>query len=112
MTNTMTQIQQQFFALLRAGLWGKAPDAALFGAGTDWPALLAASKKQSVQAVVLDGVQMLPPDCRPPKALYLQWCALGLHTEEQNELLNRRDRPWHNATVIRSIAAAGTSIFI
>lgn len=84
----MTQIQQQFFALLRAGLWGKAPDAALFGAGTDWPALLAASKKQSVQAVVLDGVQMLPPDCRPPKALYLQWCALGLHTEEQNELLN------------------------
>ena len=79
----MTQIQQQFFALLRAGLWGKAPDAALFGAGTDWPALLAVSKKQSVQAVVLDGVQMLPPDCRPPKALYLQWCACYRHPEHR-----------------------------
>ena len=85
----MTQIQQQFFALLRAGLWGKAPDASLFGAGTDWAALLAAAKKQSVQAVVLDGVQLLPADCRPPKPIYLQWCALSLHTEEQNELLNR-----------------------
>lgn len=85
----MTQIQQQFFALLRAGLWGKAPDVSLFGAGTDWAALLAAAKKQSVQAVVLDGVQLLPADCRPPKPIYLQWCALSLHTEEQNELLNR-----------------------
>ena len=85
----MTQIQQQFFALLRAGLWGKAPDASLFDANTDWAALLTAAKKQSVQAVVLDGVQLLPVDCRPPKSLYLQWCALGLHTEEQNEQLNR-----------------------
>lgn len=85
----MTKIREQFLALLRAGLWGTKPDEALFGPETDWAGLLAAAKKQSVPAVALDGVQLLPEGLRPPKAMYLQWCALALHTEEQHELLNR-----------------------
>ena len=35
----MTLLEQRFFSLLRSGLRGGAPDAALFPADTDWAAL-------------------------------------------------------------------------
>lgn len=85
----MTEIQQQFFALLRAGLWGTAPDASLFGGQTDWRQLYDVAKKQSVSGIVFDGIGLLPAEVRPPKAMHLQWCALLLHIEEQHEQLNR-----------------------
>ena len=85
----MTIIQQQFFELLKSGLWGGAPDASLFVGEVDWPQLFQLARRQALPAIVLDGVRLLPEELRPPKALYLQWCAVMLHVEEQNELLNR-----------------------
>lgn len=85
----MTEIQQQFFALLRAGLWGTTPDVSLFGKDTDWGQLYQVAKRQSVTGVVFDGIGLLPEAARPPKAVTLPWCAQMLHTEEQHELLNR-----------------------
>lgn len=85
----MTTIQQQFFELLKSGLWGGAPDASLFGADTDWKQLFQIARRQALPAILLDGIRLLPEGQRPPKALYLQWCAVVLHVEEQHELLNR-----------------------
>ncbi len=85
----MTTIQQQFFSLLRSGLWGCKPASDLFGPDTDWAKLFTLSKRQALSAIILDGVMLLPETKRPPKAVYLQWCAVALHVEEQNELLNR-----------------------
>ena len=85
----MTIIQQQFFELLKSGLWGGAPDASLFVGEVDWSQLFQLARRQALPAIVLDGVRLLPEELRPPKALYLQWCAVMLHVEEQNELLNR-----------------------
>lgn len=86
----MTQIQQQFFSLTRAGLWGIPADAALFDSTTDWNLLRQLARAQSLQGVVLDGVRTLPEEKRPPRMQYLQWCATLVQMEENNRLLNRR----------------------
>lgn len=82
-------IQQPFFALLRAGLWGTPADAALFGPDTDWNELYRLAKGQTVAGILLDGIQTLPAECRPPRGLYLQWCNTLMVIEEKNHLLNR-----------------------
>lgn len=84
----MNKIQQQFFALTRAGLWGTPADASLFDEQTDWKQLYQAARAQALLGIVLDGVQTLPADKRPPRALYLQWCSALMNIEEKNQLLN------------------------
>lgn len=79
----------KFNTLLRAGLWGTPVDASLFGPEMDWTELYRLSKAQTVTAILLDGIQTLPVECRPPRALYLQWCSDMLVIEEKNHKLNR-----------------------
>ena len=85
----MTKIQEQFFALVQAGLWGTAPEATLFDQDTDWETLYKTARAQALMGIVLDGVQALPADCRPPRGLYLKWCNTLWQIEEKNRLLNR-----------------------
>lgn len=85
----MDTIQEQFFALVRAGLWGTEADPKLFGAGTDWEQLYRTARAQALLGIVFDGVQTLPADCRPGRALHLKWCNTLLQIEEKNRLLNR-----------------------
>ena len=61
----MTFIENQFFALLRAGLWNEEPDVSLFESNVDWDALLDKAKKQTVLGVIGDGIGMLPAEFRP-----------------------------------------------
>lgn len=61
----MTFIENQFFALLRAGLWNEEPDTSLFESNVDWDALLDKAKKQTVLGVIGDGIGMLPAEFRP-----------------------------------------------
>lgn len=85
----MTKMQQQFFQLLRAGLWGNTADASLFDAHTDWKQIYQAARAQALLGIVFDGMQTLPPECQPPRGIYLQWCNAALQIEENNQLLNR-----------------------
>ena len=63
----MTLLEQRFFSLLRSGLRGGAPDAALFPADTDWAALYDLSFRQTVVGLVTDGIHHLPAECLPPQ---------------------------------------------
>lgn len=85
----MDILQEQFFALVRAGLWGTEADPKLFGAGTDWEQLYRTARAQALLGIVFDGVQTLPADCRPGRVLHLKWCNTLLQIEEKNRLLNR-----------------------
>lgn len=82
-------MHSKFNMLLRAGLWGTPIDASLFGTETDWTELYRLAKAQTVTAILLDGIQTLPAECRPPRALYLQWCSDLMVIEEKNHKLNR-----------------------
>lgn len=85
----MTILQQQFFALVRSGLWGNEADATLFDASTDWVKIYQSARKQALLGIVFDGVQTLPKEKQPPRNIYLQWCNAMLHIEENNRVLNR-----------------------
>ena len=79
----MTKNTEIFLELLRSGVWGlpihlsKPPD--------DWHTIYNMSKKQSVQAVVFDGVQKLPKAFIPPKELVLEWYGVTMRTEKISE---------------------------
>lgn len=83
----MTKNTEIFLELLRSGVWGlpihlsKPPD--------DWHTIYNMSKKQSVQAVVFDGVQKLPKAFIPPKELVLEWYGVTMRTEKISEAHER-----------------------
>ncbi len=83
----MTKNTEIFLELLRSGVWGlpihlsKPPD--------DWHTIYNMSKKQSVQAVVFDGVQKLPKAFIPPKELVLEWYGITMRTEKISEAHER-----------------------
>lgn len=85
----MNRLQQQFFSLVQAGLWGTEAEAGLFDEQTDWAGLYQAARAQALMGIVLDGVQTLPAEKRPPRMLYLKWCNTLLQIEEKNRLLNQ-----------------------
>ena len=84
-------MQQAFFSLVRAGLWGTPAEAALFRglAPAQWQELHRLAHTQSLLAVVFDGLNTLPADLRPPRPLYLHWAAQTLQIEQANDRLDR-----------------------
>ena len=87
---TLEPRQEQFFSLLRSGLWGTEADASLFDASTDWMALFQIAKSQSTLALVYDGILTLPRELRPERRLFLQWSNIVAQIEEENDHLNDR----------------------
>lgn len=80
----MNNSEKIFFDLLRAGLWDKEPDLSLFKGKIVWEEIYWFSKTQALQGVVLDGVEKLPDNLKPPRNLYIKWCAEVIQTEDQN----------------------------
>lgn len=79
-----------FFALLRSGLWGTPADTSVFtGDKVDWKAILQLAKEQAVLAVTFDGMETLPSDLQPPKAVVVNWFTAVVRIEQSHELLNR-----------------------
>lgn len=87
----MTLIENQFFALLRAGLWNKEPDISLFEGDIAWGELLDMAKKQTVLGVLGDGIGKLPEEYRPSPA--------DLHRVKSQLHLIRRSHLLLNATL-------------
>lgn len=59
------QTEDQFFALLRSGLWNEVPDRIPFAGCTDWEALYRLSLDQTVVPLVTDGINRLPREFLP-----------------------------------------------
>ena len=87
----MPQILQQFFSLLRAGLWeSQTPDASLFRGDVNWIAIYKLSQEQTVVAVVWDGIEKLPLELRPDKALSFKWYGYIVRNEQTNRAINNK----------------------
>lgn len=61
--------EQQFLALLRAGLWDIPVGATLFSETTDWKGVFALAAHHTVKGIVADAVNKLPFPYQPPLPL-------------------------------------------
>ena len=59
------QTENQFFALLRSGLWNEVPERVPFAGGTDWESLYRLSFEQTVVPLVTDGINRLSRESLP-----------------------------------------------
>lgn len=57
---------EQFFALIRYGLWGGKAASSPFDGGADWEALLRLASMQSLTGIFADGAGTLPRELMPP----------------------------------------------
>ena len=80
-----------FFSLLRAGLWGdRNPDIRIDGT-TDWDYIYRLTQEQSVQGLVLQGIEELKAkgiELYVPKILLLQWIGEVQQIELRNKVMN------------------------
>lgn len=83
-------LRKQFLELLQSGLWSRPANVCLFEGTVQWEALWEMARAQALLGIVFDGLDMLPPRYRPPKALYLRWCAAVAQVEQANETLDQR----------------------
>ena len=82
-------VRRQFFELLRSGLQGKSPDAALFSQPVSWEAIYGIASEQTVVSNVVDGINLLPLELMPtPEELDLFLCDIFV-VEQRNHQLNR-----------------------
>ena len=87
----MKQLDQQFFSLLRTGLWGTEPQVSLFTGETDWEALFLMAKEQTVVPTVADGVESLlsRTDLEIPREVRKKFASGLLKTEQRNARMDR-----------------------
>ena len=84
----MDKEEKAFFEIIRLGLWGNAPQLSNIMPNLDWEKIYRMGKKQSVVALMLDGIELLPKECRPPRQLYIQWCLDTITIEDMNRTMN------------------------
>lgn len=57
--------------------------------GSEWQDLYDEGQRQAVDSILLDGIDNLPENQRPPKAMLLQWIGTGEMLKQRNQLLNK-----------------------
>lgn len=80
--------EQAFFKLVRLAI-GASSDNDVELDDEGWEAVFGMSRKQTLVAVVLDGVEKLPAERRPPAGVLMPWIALVQQIEMNNRRLNR-----------------------
>lgn len=79
---------QRFFALLRAGLFGKSIDTSIFEGEVDWEQIMRLADEQTVSALVFDGIAQLSKVLAPGKEVLLSWFGRVAQIEKGNRFLN------------------------
>lgn len=82
-----------FLTLVKAGLSSQLDEETILrlkSADLYWNDVFSFAKEQSVLGLVVDGIAVLPTECRPPQALYLQACAFAVKIEQSNRKLNKQ----------------------
>lgn len=80
--------EQAFFKLVRLAI-GASSDNDVELDDEGWEAVFGMSRKQTLVAVVLDGVEKLPAERRPSARVLMPWIALVQQIEMNNRRLNR-----------------------
>lgn len=99
----MNKSQTQYLELLKAGLWGIAPDLDIFrSGGIDWKAICRISNAQAVTVVVSDGIETLPEELWPPIGVVHKFAMARIKTAQMHNLLNST-----LAQVVRALETEG-----
>lgn len=90
-SDKLNKTAEAFWVLLRAGLWRKRPDIIRFFPLTaeEWNEVFSIARKQTVTAIVYDGVSLLPEEFLPPQNLLLKWVAAVDTIERLNVKMNK-----------------------
>lgn len=109
-------IQQALLLLLRQGLWNRQEDgSALFPLDDlQWNEIYHQAKKQTVQGIVFDGINLLPADCMPPRSLLLRWMVEVDSFERMNRhhkaILNGLQQTYAQSPVIPFVLLKGLNV--
>ncbi len=82
-------MQAYFFQLIRIAL-ERGDSLAAVPTKDEWTEMFASAQQQTLVGVLFTGMERLPAEQRPPRALLLQWYALAERIKQTNRLLNRR----------------------
>jgi len=103
-----TNLKESFLRLVKLGIGhysGPIPP------GTDWKAIEVLSFRQGLSAIVLDGIERMPDQARPPKELLLQWIGNTLQSYEYRYELYQRTiaelAAWHNSNGYKMMVLKG-----
>lgn len=80
--------QKLFFELLQVAL-GNRDCLSQEYSSADWEQIYNLSKEQAVFGVMLEGIQRLPQNQRPPKLLLLQWVGETNIIQQRNEVMDK-----------------------
>lgn len=79
--------------------------------GVDWSSIEDLASQQGLSAIVLDGIEHLPDNSKPPKELLLQWIGNTLQSYEYRYELYRRAiaelAAWHKANGFKMMVLKG-----
>lgn len=78
-----------FFELLQVAI-GRRSSLSRAPSDEEWSALYGLARRQAVAGVCFFGVQRLPKEQLPPKALLLRWFAIAERIRQQNILVSKR----------------------
>lgn len=78
---------QQFFSLLRAGLWNSEVDSGIFASSVNWKELLLLANYQTVSGIVFDGLQQLK-GIKCDRSTLMEWVGVVKRIEDTNLQLN------------------------
>lgn len=67
------KVQKDFLTLVRLGIGTGTVSGSWFQNPIDWQGVKDLAEKQGLSAVVLDGIEQLPDQQRPPKVFLLEW---------------------------------------
>lgn len=86
-----TKTSRAFMSLLRAGLWRRqVDDRAVFPlAPQEWEQVYEMAKRHTVDALVFEGVQALPEEWQPARALWMPWVVRVEKISRRNEWMDR-----------------------
>lgn len=97
-----------FLALVRLGI---GHDRSCFPNEVDWLAIKTLADQHGLSAVVLDGIEKLPDNSRPPKDVLLNWIGETLQEYEQRYALYGKAiaemAGWHNANGFKMMVLKG-----
>lgn len=79
--------EEIFFRLLRTAL-GTGTAEGLRLTGKEWAGMAELAQKQALGGILMQAIEKLPPDSRPPKPLLLQWIGWTKNIESVNRQLN------------------------
>ena len=81
--------QEQFFELIRAGLFPDKEARILeHGSSVDWHGLYCLAEEQAVMGLIAAGIENLPSSERPAKEVALQFAGQTIQLEQRNKAMN------------------------